>query len=381
MSKMKLSVIGVARAVPDVATFVTPVFADQLGRPVIQRIAEQRVAGFDPIALGPEYVALRGSLSVGIDDTALYGFEYPMETFSLGSAGTLVRFLAKHLEDNDDPFEDNEEIGVALHRLSTLGTEVHGVTESQELVTISVATELKSPLSPAHGQRTRPAGPTTVPRAGAVSDPRGRVVVVDDDPEFRESLGRVVRSVGDPVLFASIDDFLGSEPADSPMCIVLDVPLSGCGVRELQRDLAKANIDAPIVFISENVDIPTTVQAMRGGAIDFLTKPFRDQDLLHAVSFGLGHDRLRRKNQVRLSALREFKARFDQLTPREREVLSMVVEGRLNKQIAHTMGMAEKTVKVHRARMMQKLKAASLAQLCKMVDRLQSEGTKSSLTF
>lgn len=206
-------------------------------------------------------------------------------------------------------------------------------------------------------------------RAKAVPDSGACVVVIDDDPEFRESLGRLLRSVGlHPRLFASIAGFLESEPPDTPTCLVLDVRLPGRSGLDFQRDLAEASVRLPIVFITGYGDIPMTVQAMKGGAIEFLTKPFREQDLLDAVNVGLVRDRARRENENALSAL---KARFEVLTPRERAILIQVVEGRLNKQIAGEMGITETTVKVHRSNMMRKINAASLAELCRLVDKLK----------
>lgn len=203
------------------------------------------------------------------------------------------------------------------------------------------------------------------------------VIVIDDDPEFRESLGRLLRSVGlDSRLFASIAEFLEADRPDRPTCLVLDVRLPGRSGLDFQRDLAEANRNLPIVFITGYGDIPMTVRAMKGGAIEFLTKPFRDQDLLDAVYIGLDRDRARRASDETLNALR---ARFDVLTPRERAILLQVVEGRLNKQIASDMGVTETTVKVHRSNMMRKIKAPSLAELCRMVERLKplSEVSKS----
>ena len=184
------------------------------------------------------------------------------------------------------------------------------------------------------------------------------VFVIDDDPELLASVGRLLRSLGlDAQLFASIADFLASESPDGPTCLVLDVRLPGRSGLDFQRDLAAASVNLPIVFITGHGDIPMTVQAMKGGAIEFLTKPFRDQDLLDAVNVGLARDRARRKNEKALCALR---ARFEVLTPRERAILTQVVEGRLNKQIAGEMGITETTVKVHRSNMMRKIEAASL---------------------
>jgi FixJ family two-component response regulator len=194
------------------------------------------------------------------------------------------------------------------------------------------------------------------------------VVVIDDDLEFRESLGRLLRSVGlHSQLFASIADFQRSDPPDGPTCLVLDVRLPGRSGLDFQRDLAAGNVKLPIVFITGHGDIPMTVQAMKGGAIEFLTKPFRDQDLLDAVNVGLARDRARREEEEALSALR---ARLRVLTPREHAILIQVVRGRLNKQIAGELGITETTVMVHRSNMMRKVGVASLAELCRMVDKL-----------
>ena len=206
-------------------------------------------------------------------------------------------------------------------------------------------------------------------RANAVPDPSACVVVIDDDPKFLDSLGRLLRSAGlHPQLFASIADFVGSEPPDVPTCLVLDVRLPGRSGLDFQRDLGVAGVKLPIVFMTGHGDIPMTVQAMKAGAIEFLTKPFRDQDFLDAVNVGLARDRARRENDEALSAL---KARFEALTPREREILIQVAGGRLNKQIAGDLGITETTVKVHRSNMMRKIKAASLPDLCRMVDKLE----------
>jgi FixJ family two-component response regulator len=200
-------------------------------------------------------------------------------------------------------------------------------------------------------------------------DSNACVVVIDDDREFRESLGRLLRSVGlHPRLFSSIPEFLGSEAPDSPTCLVLDVRLPGRSGLDFQCDLAAAGVRVPIVFITGHGDIPMTVQAMKGGAIEFLTKPFREQDLLDAVNIGLARDRARREHEEALSVLR---ARFEVLTPRERAILIRVAEGRLNKQIAGELGITETTVKVHRSNLMRKIKAASLAEVCRMVDKLK----------
>ena len=215
-------------------------------------------------------------------------------------------------------------------------------------------------------------------RAKAVPESTECVVVIDDDPGTLNSLGILLRSAGlHPLLFVSIADFLGSEPSDNPTCLVLDVRLPGRSGLDFQRDLAAANVKLPIVFITGHGDIPMTVQAIKAGAIEFLTKPFRDQDLLDAVNIGLARDRARRQDEDALNALR---ARFDELTPRERAILIQVVEGRLNKHIAGEMGITETTVKVHRSNMMHKLKAGSVADLCRMVDKLKllTENSKPS---
>jgi FixJ family two-component response regulator len=206
-------------------------------------------------------------------------------------------------------------------------------------------------------------------RAAAVPDSNACVVVIDDDSGTRKSLGRLLRSAGlHAQLFASIADFLGSEPADCATCLVLDVRLPGRSGLDFQRDLVAASVRLPIVFMTGHGDIPMSVQAMKAGAIEFLTKPFRDQDFLDAVNVGLARDRERRVNDEVLRALR---ARFEVLTSRELEILSQVAQGRLNKQIAGDLGITETTVKVHRSNAMRKINAASLAELCRMVDKLK----------
>src|SRR5882672_827148 len=195
------------------------------------------------------------------------------------------------------------------------------------------------------------------------------VAVIDDDPGFLSSLGRLLRSVGlRAQLFTSVAEFLAAERPDSPTCLVLDVRLPGRSGLEFQRDLATASVSLPIVFITGHGDIPMSVQAMKGGAVEFLTKPFRDQDLLDAINVGLVRDRARRANDEDLNALR---ARLEVLTPREHAILIQVVRGRLNKQIAGDLGITETTVKVHRSNMMRKIRASSVPELCKIVDRLK----------
>ena len=195
------------------------------------------------------------------------------------------------------------------------------------------------------------------------------ILVVDDDPDLRASVGRLLRSIGlDVQLFASIADFLGSDPPEGPTCLVLDIRLPGKSGLDLQRELAAANKSLPIIFITGHGDIPMTVQAMKGGAIEFLTKPFRDQELLDAIQVGLARDRARREKEKDLRTLKE---RFAALTPREREIMTEVARGRLSKQIAGDIGIAEATVKVHRSRLMQKMGARSLPELGRMADKLK----------
>jgi FixJ family two-component response regulator len=201
-----------------------------------------------------------------------------------------------------------------------------------------------------------------------MSDATSTVLVIDDDAEFRDSVARLLRTVGlHTRQFSSVPDFLKADPPEGPTCLILDVRMPGRSGLELQRDLAAANRQVPIIFITAHADVPMTVQAMKGGAIEFLTKPFRDQDLLDAVEAGLARDRARRESDRALAALKE---RFDMLSSREREVMLHVVAGRLNKQIANDIGIAESTVKVHRVNLMRKMKARSLPELSRMADHL-----------
>jgi len=200
-------------------------------------------------------------------------------------------------------------------------------------------------------------------------DAQPTVLVIDDDPELRASIERLLRSLGlNAQLFASISDFFKSDPPDGPTCLVLDVRLPGQSGLDLQRELTAANRDLPIIFITGHGDIPMSVQAMKGGAIEFLMKPFRDQDLLDAIRVGLSRDRARRENEKTLAALRQ---RFASLSPREREIMIQVARGRLSKQIAGDMGITETTVKVHRSRAMRKMNVRSLPELGRMVDKLK----------
>jgi FixJ family two-component response regulator len=205
-------------------------------------------------------------------------------------------------------------------------------------------------------------------------DANPTVLIVDDDPEFRDSVARLLRTVGlKTQQFSSVADFFKAVPPDGPTCLVLDVRLPGLSGLELQRELATANRQIPIVFITAHGDIPMTVQAMKGGAVEFLTKPFRDQDLLDAIETGLARDRAHRDNEKALGALRE---RFNTLSSREREIMFQATAGRLNKQIAHEMDIAISTVKVHRTNLMRKMKARSLPELSRMADILKSASDK-----
>jgi FixJ family two-component response regulator len=194
------------------------------------------------------------------------------------------------------------------------------------------------------------------------------VLIVDDDPEFRASVALLLRTVGLHTReFSSVSDFLEADLSEGPTCLVLDVRMPGRSGLELQRDLATANRQVPIIFITAHADVPMTVQAMKGGAMEFLTKPFRDQDLIEAVESGLARDRARRESNRALAALKQ---RFDTLSSREREIMLQVMTGRLNKQIAHDIGIAESTVKVHRTNLMRKMKARSIPELSRMAHLL-----------
>jgi RNA polymerase sigma factor (sigma-70 family) len=194
------------------------------------------------------------------------------------------------------------------------------------------------------------------------------VFVVDDDPSVRSSLKFLLSTVGLHVeSFDSADTFLHKNPPDAPSCLVLDVRLPGLSGLDFQRELAARKISIPIVFLTGHGDIPMSVRAMKAGAVEFLTKPFRDQDLLDAVRIALERDRARREQEKEVMILQQ---RFDSLTPRERDVISMVVSGRLNKQIADQLGTAESTVKVQRSRALEKMHAESLVDLVRMIEKL-----------
>jgi len=196
------------------------------------------------------------------------------------------------------------------------------------------------------------------------------VFVVDDDPSIRSSLKFLMSSVGLQVeSFDSADALLQRKLPDAPGCLILDVRLRGLSGLDFQRELAARNCHMPIIFITGHGDIPMSVRAMKAGAVEFLTKPFRDQDLLDAVRIALEKDSERREREKEVSDLKEL---FKSLTPREQEVISMVVSGMLNKQIADQLGTAENTVKVHRSRAMEKMHAQSVAELVKMIEKLES---------
>ena len=195
------------------------------------------------------------------------------------------------------------------------------------------------------------------------------VIVIDDDPDIREALRSLLQSVGlQGRAFASVPEFLNSGRPEGPTCLVLDVRLPGRSGLDFQRELLAANIDLPIIFITAHADVPMSVQAMKRGALEFLTKPVRDQDLLDAIQLGLERDRSRREGEKAVAALRE---RFETLTPREREVMTEVLKGRLNKQIAGDIGVSEVTVKAHRGQVMRKMKASSLLDLARMAEKLK----------
>src|SRR5215471_568302 len=212
-------------------------------------------------------------------------------------------------------------------------------------------------------------------RARAMSS-QPTIIIVDDDPGIREALESLLHSVGHQVnTLASLPEFVKEGRPGGPSCLVLDVRLPGRSGLDFQRELSAANIHIPIIFITGYGDIPMSVQAIKGGAIEFLTKPFRDQELLDAIQLGLTRDRAWLEEAKAMAALR---SRFETLPPpREREVMALVVTGRLNKQIAYDIGISEITVKVHRGQVMRKMNAASLPDLARMADKLNFTAEKS----
>jgi FixJ family two-component response regulator len=205
-----------------------------------------------------------------------------------------------------------------------------------------------------------------------MSEAESIVFIVDDDPLYRASAERLIRSVGFSVQgFESARDFLSSRPPNVPSCLVLDVRLPGLSGLDLQRELAEAGVHIPIIFVTGHGDIPMSVQAMKAGAVEFLTKPFRDQDLLDAIRQAIARDRVERRQHARNLDLRR---RYESLNPREREVFKCVVSGMLNKQIGDELGATERTIKFHRGHIMQKMQVKSLAELVRIAEALGISG-------
>jgi len=203
------------------------------------------------------------------------------------------------------------------------------------------------------------------------TEPRPIVFVIDDDASMRKAIGRLLGAVGINVEpFSSAQEFLNNKLADAPGCLVLDVRLPGLSGLDLQKEMLARGIHSPIIFVTGHGDIPMSVQAMKAGAVEFLTKPFRDQDLLDAITQAIARESAARSQRAEVDELRK---RFDVLTPREREVMTLVVAGMPNKQIAVSLDASEKTIKVHRGHAMQKMGADSLAELVRMAAKLSLE--------
>jgi FixJ family two-component response regulator len=207
-----------------------------------------------------------------------------------------------------------------------------------------------------------------------VRSPQDQVFIVEDDPSMRAALKNLLKSVGlEAQLFASAQEFLADKRPDVPSCLILDVRLPGLSGLELQKELAASNIHIPIIFITAHGDIPMSVRAMKAGAMEFLTKPFRDQDLLDAIQLSLSQDRVRRQTA---SEVAELEKRLESLTSREREVFPLIISGRSNKEVAAEIGTSEITVKVHRGNLMRKMQAGSFADLLRMATSLKIPYTK-----
>jgi FixJ family two-component response regulator len=203
-----------------------------------------------------------------------------------------------------------------------------------------------------------------------MSETRPVVVVIDDDPDIRDALQGLLETVDlDTQLFATATEFLANKRPRGPCCVVVDVRLPGLSGLDFQQQLARENISVPVIFITGHGDIPMSVRAMKAGAVEFLTKPLRDQDLLDAIQAALRHDRARLEEEQEVAELR---TRHKSLTAREREVMALLVSGRVNKQIAADIGISEVTVRLHRSQVMRKMRAGSLADLIRLADKIKS---------